>query len=104
MGAQAQMLGKNGCDLVTGTDAFPAATGKQIFAFIPMGNTVIAEFDEIPVSIINNGWTAGDAADAVTVNDRSYCGVSLPAMAYIPFNGPVTSITLTSGSGIVYYL
>lgn len=103
MGAQEEMLGKSGCDLVTGTDPFPAPTGKQIWLFIPMEATVIAAFDEIPVSMINNGWTAGDAADAVTVDDRSYCGVSLPAFAYIPFNGPVTSITLTSGSGMVYY-
>ena len=98
------MLGEKGCDLVTGTGPFPAVTGKQIFLFVPIEATVIAAFDEIPVGMINNGWTEGDAADALTINDRSYCGVSLPAMAQIYFDGPVTSITLTSGSGIVYYM
>jgi len=104
MGALAQMLAKKGCDLVTGTDPFPAPTGKQIFMFKTNEATVIAEFDEIPVSIRNNAWTEGSADDAETIDDRSYCGVSLAAGMEVYFDGPVTSITLTSGSGMVYYM
>jgi len=104
MGALAQMLAKKGCDLVTGTDPFAAPAGKQIFMFKTNEATEIGEFDEIPVSIVNNAWTAGSADDALTIDDRSYCGVSLAAGMEVYFDGPVTSITLTSGSGMVYYM
>lgn len=104
MGAQAKMMGIYGCEYISGTDPVLAVANKQFFLFITSEATEITEFEEIPVSAVNSNWQSGLAEDAVTVDDRSYCGVSLPAGAEIYFDGPVISITLASGSGMAYYI
>jgi len=102
MGAQAKMMGISGCDYISGTDPVLAPTNKQWWMFKTNEATEITEFEEIPVSVINNNWQTGLAADAITITDRSYCGVSLMAGMEIYFDGPVISITLASGSGVAY--
>jgi len=104
MGALGKMLGICGCEYISGTDPVLAAENKQWFMFKTNEATEITEFEEIPVSIINNNWQPGLAADAETIDGRSYCGVSLIAGMEIFFDGPVISITLASGSGVAYYI
>jgi len=104
MGTQGKMMGVRGCDYV-GIETFVAPAGKQIFMFkTNETGTIIDEFDEIPVSVINNDWTPGLAADAETVDDRTYCSFELGAGMEIFFDGPVISITVSAGSGVVYYI
>jgi hypothetical protein len=106
MGAFGKMIAVSGCDLVTGTQAFPARNGT-IYMFKSADDTTeIDEFDEVPVNgVLNNRWDLEGLTteDAETIDDRTYCGVALATGTEIWFDGPVTSITLTAGSGWVYY-
>ena len=103
MGTSGKLVASRGCDLVTGTDAFPARNG-HIYLFVSAdATTQIAAFNEIPNTVVDDGWRGGNDSDAETINDRTYCSVALAVDTMIWFDGPVTSITLSAGSGWVYY-
>jgi hypothetical protein len=105
MGAFGKLAGVYGCDLVTGTDPFIVPTGKHIWMFKSNeDDTEIAEFDLITVDITNDAWGHGANEDAETVDDATFVGEALAAGMEVYFDGPVTSITLGAGSGMVYYI
>jgi len=102
MGAFGKMLAEKGCDLVTGIAEFPARNG-YIYMFRAKGGATIASFKEIPVSPINDTWAYVPGTTAVSITDRTYNDVVLDDAEEVWFDGAVTAITLSAGSGWVYY-
>jgi len=93
-----------GMDLITGTDPFTPRRG-YIYVFIPQeGGAKIQSFKEIPVETLNGEWLIDPDIEPVLVEERSYIGVDLDCNMSVHFDGPVTEITLASGSGWVAYL
>ena len=87
-----KMTASSGCDLVTGTNPFPARKGK-IWA-------AVSNIDATRISSITEG--IGGTETAIT--SRSYIGaVNLNKDTLIIFDAPVSSITLSAGSLWVYY-
>jgi len=103
MGAAGKMIALRGCDYVTvATSPFAARRGYIYMFKASEAGTLISTFDEIPVTVLNNSWVFDPAAVAAAQVARSYT-VAVEAGAEIWFDGPVTEITLTAGSGWVYY-
>lgn len=87
-----KVTASSGCDLVTGTNPFPARRGKIWAAISNADATRIASITER----INNVETA--------VTSRSYIGaVDINLDTLVIFDAPVSSITLSAGSLWVYY-
>lgn len=79
------VTGGFGTELVTDTAAHTPTTGRTYYRFVALQNTVIASFTA--------GGMTGNSKTAVVVN--SGCTLDAPGM---------TSLTLTSGSGVLYYM
>lgn len=88
-----KMIGSSGCDLVTGTDAFPARRGLIWAAISNADATRIASITEV------------DGGISKVITSRTYLGaVDFDKGALITFDAPVSSITLSAGSLWVYYV
>ena len=83
--------GAHGSDIITGTDTFYPPIGYTIQAFIAAEDTVVASAEEY-----YNGYVqaaSGMSAAAVKTNGT----------IMFPVSRPLLSLTLTSGSGVVYF-
>ena len=88
-----KLTGGIGCDIVTGTSAFPARKGK-IFA-------IVAREDNSGITSIKEDMSGR----IVTVTSRSYLGTNtLYKGEMIVPDYPLTEITPAAGSFDVYYI
>lgn len=104
MGTAAKTVALKGCDYVTvATSPFVARNGYIYMFRASEAGTIVNTFEEIPVlGILNNSWQIDPDGAAVTQAARSY-NVAIEVGAEIWFDGPVTELTLTAGSGWVFY-
>ena len=102
MSGWGKMHSEMGCDLVTGIIEKTARRG-YIYMFRPRYGAVISSFKEQQVISINDTWVYTPGAATSTITTRSYNNVILDPPDEIWFDGPVTSITLSAGSGWVFY-
>ena len=102
MGGIGKTTAELGCDYVSGLNEFTARRG-YIYVFLPRYGAVISSFKEQQVISLNDTWAYTPGAATSTIANRTYCNIPLESGDQIWFDGPVTSITLSAGSGIVYY-